>query len=145
MTFLDTNILVYANDSRDERKQAIALDLVSRHLIDGTGVVSSQVLQEYASVAVSKLRQPIAVVTHQLHLLESFRVILIQPSLVRRALEIHQLYQLSFWDSQILAAAESAGCEQLLSEDLSSGQFYVGLKCFDPFSAATPHPQSPGM
>lgn len=138
MTFLDTNIIVYANDSRDQRKQALALDIVSQHLVDGTGVISSQVLQEYASVAVSKLHQPLAVVTHQLHLLESFLVVLVGPAMVRRALEIHQLYQISFWDAQILAAAESAGCERILSEDLNAGQFYVGLRCSDPFSSPSP-------
>ena len=133
MTFFDTNIVVYANDSRDERKQTLALDLLSQHLIKRTGVVSSQVFQEYASVALAKLKQPIAVVTHQLHLMESFRVVLVEPALVRRALEIHQLYQLSFWDAQILAAAERAGCDQILSEDLNPGQFYVGVQCVNPF------------
>jgi len=139
LTFLDTNIVIYANDPRDEAKQQVALDLISRHLVDRTGVLSSQVFQEYASVALSKLRQSPAVVTHQLHLLESFRVVLVEPALVRRALEIHQLYQLSFWDSQILAAAEHAGCRHLLSEDLNAHQFYVGVECLNPFSA------SPGL
>jgi len=84
ITFLDTNIEVYANDSRDERKQMLALELISQHLVNRTGVISSQVFQEYASVALTTLKQPIAVVTHQLHLLESFRVVLIEPSVVRR-------------------------------------------------------------
>jgi len=135
MTFIDTNVVVYANDSREERKQAVALDLISEHLVNRTGVVSSQVLQEYTSVALTKLKQPIAVVTHQLHLLESFRVVLVEPSLVRRALEIHQLYQLSFWDAQILAAAEFAGCDQILTEDLNPGQFYLGIRCVDPWTS----------
>ena len=133
MTFLDTNVVVYANDRRDERKQAVALDLISQQLQGGTGVISSQVLQEYASVAVAKLHQHVAVVTHQLHLLETFRVVLVDASLVRRALEIHRLYQLSFWDAQIVAAAEKAGCDTLLSEDLNPGQFYAGVKCVNPF------------
>jgi len=134
VTFLDTNLIVYANDSRDERKQSVALDLIGQHLQEGTGVISSQVLQEYASVAVTKLHQHVAVVTHQLHLLETFRVVLVDASLVRRTLEIHQLYQLSFWDAQIVAAAEKSGCDTLLSEDLNPGQFYAGVKCMNPFA-----------
>lgn len=100
----------------------------------GRGVVPSQVFQEYASVALEKLKQPIAVVTIQLHLLESFRVVLIKPALVRRALKIHTLYQLGYWDAQILAAAEHAGCDQILSEDFSSGQIYLGMRCLNPFA-----------
>ena len=135
MTFFDTNVVVYANDSRDQRKQSRALDLITLHLVNRTGVVSSQVFQEYASVALTKLKQPIAVVTHQLYLLESFRVVLVEPPLVRRALEIHQLYQLSFWDSQILAAAELAGCDQILTEDLNADQFYLGIRCVNPWAS----------
>jgi predicted nucleic acid-binding protein len=125
---------MYANDSRDQRKQSVSLDLVTQYLLAGTGVISSQVLQEYASVAVTKLHQHIAVVTHQLHLLESLRVVLVDATLVRRALELHQLYQISFWDAQILAAAEKAGCDTLLSEDLNPGQFYAGMRCVNPFA-----------
>ena len=43
--FIDTNIIIYANDSRDRQKQAIALDLIKRLMSDGTGVISIQVLQ----------------------------------------------------------------------------------------------------
>jgi predicted nucleic acid-binding protein len=134
VTFLDTNVIVYANDPRDEFKQERALEVISQHLVERSGVISGQVLQEYASVALTKLKQPLAVITHQLHLLESLRVVLIEPSLVRRALEIHQLYQLSFWDAQILAAAEKAGCDALLTEDLNPGQFFVGVRCVNPFA-----------
>lgn len=133
MTFLDTNVIVYANDSREEAKQSLALGLISEHLLAGTGVLSGQVLQEYASVAVTKLHQHVAVVTHQLHLLETFRIVLVDPALVRRALELQQLYQLNFWDAQIVAAAERAGCDTLLSEDLNPGQVYAGVRCRNPF------------
>ncbi|MEI8095167.1 MAG: hypothetical protein WCG80_13215 [Spirochaetales bacterium] len=42
MTFLDTNVVVYANDSRDERKQSVALELLSQLLVAGSGVVPSR-------------------------------------------------------------------------------------------------------
>ena len=132
--FLDTNIIVYANDLADPAKQDVALGLVSDHLRAGTGVISTQVIQEYAVTAVQKLRQALPVVTHQIHLLEFFHIVTMQPRLIRRALEIRQLYSLSFWDSQIIAAAESAGCDQILSEDLNPGQFYCGMRLVNPFA-----------
>ncbi len=132
--FLDTNIIVYANDRADPRKQEIALDIIAQHLRNGTGVISTQVLQEYAAVGVKKLDQALPVVVHQLHLLESLTVVQISPALVRRSLEIQQLYGLSFWDSLILSGGESAGCTTVLSEDLSAGQFYCGMHCQNPFA-----------
>ena len=105
---------------------------MERHIREGTGVISTQVLQEYASVAVQKLKQAVPIILQQLYLLESLLVVTVVPPLVRRALEIRELYSLSFWDSQILAAAESTGCGEILTEDLNPGQIYCGIRCVNP-------------
>ena len=58
----------------------------------------------------------------QLVLLEAFDVVLMEPALIRRAIEIRSSYTISFWDSCIISAAESAGCDSIYSEDLNAGQ-----------------------
>ena len=55
--FLDTSLIVYANDSRDGQERARAIELVSTAMRDGTGVISTRVMQEYAVVGNGKLRQ----------------------------------------------------------------------------------------
>jgi predicted nucleic acid-binding protein len=132
-TFIDTNVIVYANDAADQEKQAKALDVVCGLLESGEGVVSTQVLSEYAAVALSSLGQAEAVVIHQLHYLESLEVEPVGGEAVRRAVEISRLYGMSFWDSQIIAAAEAAGCRLILSEDLNPGQHYAKVECKNPF------------
>ena len=54
--FLDSNILIYTDDSRFPIKQAIAENLIALHLRRRSGVISTQVLQEYYSVATAKLK-----------------------------------------------------------------------------------------
>ena len=49
--FIDTNIIVYANDSRFPDKQEMANDIIERLMKNGNGVISTQVLHEYAAVA----------------------------------------------------------------------------------------------
>ncbi len=71
--FIDTNILIYANDKKDKQKKAIKIvtDLMkSQH-----GTISTQVLQEYAFVAINKLKQSHEIVLRQLKLLEAFEII----------------------------------------------------------------------
>ena len=136
-TFIDTNIIIYANDAADEAKQIMAIDLVSGHIQDGLGVISTQVMQEYTVNALKKLKQAMPFIMHQLHLLESLETVVIKPEQVRRALEIHSIYGISYWDALIVAAAEHAGCTHILSEDLSAGQFYCGIECVNPFAQAT--------
>jgi len=132
--FLDTNVLVYANDSRDKPKQSIAIELVTGYIEKQTGVVSTQVLQEYAVVAVTKLGQDFDVVLRQLALLESLEVVLITPELVRRGLEIQARHRVNYWDAAIIAAAEHARCRVLWSEDFGEGALYGTIRVENPFS-----------
>ena len=52
---------------------------------------------------------------------------------VLRALTFEERYKVSFWDALILQAAESAGVETLLSEDLAAGQSYGNFRVRNPF------------
>jgi predicted nucleic acid-binding protein len=134
--FIDTNVVVYANDKRDRTKQTRAVAIVRDALRDGSGVISTQVLQEYASVALAKLGQRQDVVLRQLALLERLPLVPQTPALVRRAVELHGLYGISFWDAAVVAAAEAGGCDRILSEDLNAGQFYGGVVVQNPFLAS---------
>ena len=46
---------------------------------------------------------------------------------LEQTIDISVILQLSFWDSLIVAAAEKAKCECIISEDLNSGQTYRGV------------------
>ncbi len=132
--FIDSNILVYANDRNAGEKQARAIEAIVRCMKAGNGVISIQVLQEYANIALAKLMQDSAVVLRQLTLLDVFRIVAPSSAMVRRAVEIRSAYRISFWDAGIVAAAETADCDRILSEDLNAGQFYAGVKVTNPFA-----------
>jgi predicted nucleic acid-binding protein len=50
-----------------------------------------------------------------------------------KALEIKKRYDLQFYDSLIIAAAEASGCDKILTEDLADGQVCCGVKAENPF------------
>jgi predicted nucleic acid-binding protein len=133
-SFLDTNLIVYANDARDPQKQARAITVVAQAMHDGTGVISTQVMQEYAVIAGSKLHQDADTILQQLSLLESLEVVQITPALIRRGLELQFRYQINYWDASILAAAEHAQCSRLLTEDLNPGQLYATVRIENPLA-----------
>ncbi len=134
--FLDTNVIVYANDPRDPEKQSRAAQCIARAMRDGTGVVSTQVFQEFAAVAGAKLHQDRDAILAQLVLLEVLEVVFVTPAIIRRALELQWRYGIAYWDASILAAAEQAHCAVLLSEDFSAGQLYVNVRVENPLAAA---------
>ena len=130
--FLDTNILVYANDHRDRQKQVKATKLVAECIGEQRGVISTQVLQEYASVASYKLHLDTETVTRRLLQFESMEVVQLTPGLIRRALELHARHRIHFWDASILAAAELARCTRLWSEDFAAGSVFGLLRVENP-------------
>ena len=132
--FIDTNILIYANDKKDRSKQIKAARLITDLMKSGQGVLSTQVFQEYAHVALSKLGQTEEVVLRQLHLLEHMEVIQQSPAMIRRAVEIKKTYNINFWDACIVANAKYAECDTIYSEDLNTGQFYSGIRIENPLA-----------
>ena len=132
--FLDSNIMVYAYDVSDARKQHIAQDLV-RKAIRGESVISTQVLAELAATLLHKLSPaaPPNDVLAILNALGPIRLILPDGDTVRRAVEARASYGIHFYDGMIVAAAERAGCSRIWSEDLSAGQRYFGVAVDNPF------------
>jgi predicted nucleic acid-binding protein len=132
--FLDTNVLVYAYDPSDRRKQQIAQSLVRRALA-GEIVISTQVLAEFAATLLHKMSPaaPPEDVAAVLDALGPIGVVAPDGDLVRRAVQARGAYGIHFYDGMIVAAAERGGCERLWSEDLKPGQQYFGVTVENPF------------
>lgn len=65
----------------------------------------------------------------------TLQVLDIDMAMVRRAIATHSRYEVNYWDSLIIAAAERAGCSAILSEDFNTGQSYHGILAVNPFLA----------
>lgn len=134
--FFDTNILVYAYDSYDPVKQKIAQDMLIQGIRNDDSVISTQVLGEFFTVVTRKIRYPISFRTAR-QIIKNISVMNVQAidlTVVERALETVDIYKISYWDSLIVAAAEKAMCERIVTEDLNGGQLYHGMIAVNPFS-----------
>jgi predicted nucleic acid-binding protein len=130
--FLDTNILVYTIDRRDPEKHAGARAALGSFKRQLAGVISTQVLQEFAAIALLKFSQPEEAVIEELTVFENFEVVLATPALIRRGVELRKKYQVHFWDATLIAAAEQAGCEALYSEDFQHGMTFGNVRVENP-------------
>ena len=133
MTFLDTNVLVYAVDKRDMRKKQIAKEIVLAARNSQEHVISSQVLNEFSNVAISKLKKTQQETKGFVELFMDIRTVAVLPEWTVCAIEIMEQYGLQFYDSLLLASANALGCDCLLTEDLNDGQIYCGVKAVNPF------------
>jgi len=71
-------------------------------------------------------------VKHIIHNFGNIEIVNNDLDLIEQAIDISVISQISFWDSLIVAAAEKAKCEFILSEDLSSGEIYRVVTVIDP-------------
>lgn len=130
--FLDTNVLLYllsGDASKADRAEA---------LVVAGGVISVQVLNEFASVASRKLGMSWAEIREALETVRAIcRVEPISLQTHDRALALSERYGFSLHDSMILASALLAGCSRLLTEELQHGQTVDGkLTVRDPFAGS---------
>lgn len=129
-TFFDTNVLLYLL-SADAAKADRAEELLA-----GGGIVSVQVLNEFAAVASRKLGMPWSEIRDALGPIRAIcEVESISVETHDRALEIAERYRFSIYDATIIAAALKAGCNTLYSEDLQDGQRIEKLTILNPFSS----------
>ncbi len=134
--FLDTNVLVYSFDPSVPAKQAEAVRLIKAALYDGKGLISSQVIQEFITVAIKKFDIPMSLHDSRKYLdtvLSGLCRVFMSIDLYRSALDIMERWGYSLYDSLIIAAALQADCDILYSEDLHHHQKIRGLTIVDPF------------
>ena len=128
--FFDTNILLHAFDS-DVTKAARTYDLLTIG-----GVVSVQVLNEFANVALRKWKCGWPEIKEMLEAIRAnCLVVPITVEVHERGLAYAERHQLSIYDSFIVAAAVLAGCATLYSEDMNDGQVIDGVKVNNPYRA----------
>ncbi len=134
VAFVDSNILIYAHDLDAGVKRERAMAKLRELWDAGTGRLSIQVLQEFYVNATKKPATPMARSSAR-EVIKTYGVWVRHATTAEtltRAAEISELAQISFWDALIVASAEEARADELLSEDLGDGRAIAGIKIVNP-------------
>ncbi len=134
MNAVDTNVLIYAHDPRDSRKQKIAISLIESL---GEGVLLWQVACEYLAASrkleplgynLKSAWQDVAILRRVWHTQIPSRAVL------TRAEEIVAKFGLSFWDAMIAGACVESQVDTLYTEDFGGSVNIHGLDIVNPFA-----------
>jgi predicted nucleic acid-binding protein len=125
--FLDTNIFIYAltepkekNKEEDLRKRAISLKLLAKLFNEKNIVISIQVLNELHFNMLRKFKLDDELVINSIEE-NVFAIALVENLTVQtytKASQIRKKYNISYWDSLVVASALESGCSTLYSEDM---------------------------
>jgi predicted nucleic acid-binding protein len=134
--FVDTNVLLYAvsrePDEQDKCERANEI-LAARDI-----ALSVQVLQEFYVQATRGSRPDPLSHEHATGLVESFQRFTVQEittGVLLGALATCRRFGVSYGDAAIIEAGRALGCDVILSEDLSDGEDYAGVRVENPFRA----------
>lgn len=137
LSFIDTNVLVYAFERGDSARKQVAQRLMSQLIAEDALRVSTQVLQELFVTLTRKVKQPCSA-AQALSVIEdlaAWPLMVVDFAAIRAAGELTGQAMLSFWDALIVVAAARSGASVLYTEDLNDGQEILGVRITNPFAA----------
>lgn len=129
--FFDTNVLLH-QFSEDAAKAKASEDVIR-----SGGIISVQVLNEFASAGLRKLGLSWAIVGDILgEYRNNLTIVPLTIDTHVRGLALAERYQLNVSDGMIVAAALLAECKTLYSEDMHNGLVIDGLTVRNPYAAS---------
>jgi predicted nucleic acid-binding protein len=138
LSFVDTNVLVYAFDKGGSPKKRVAERLVNELMEEDRLRLSTQVLQELFVTLTRKVSRccSIAEALAVLEDLTAWPLMVIDYAAIRAAVGLADQAKLSFWDALVVVAAARTGAAMLYTEDLNDGQEILGVRISNPFFSA---------
>lgn len=136
LTFVDTNVLVYAHDLSESRRRPAAQALLDGLWRTRSGVLSTQVLQEFDVVVTRRFDPPMKarMARDVVGAYAAWPVVEVDVALILAASELEERHGLAFRDALIVQAAQRAGASRLVTEDLQPGRRPTGVVIENPFA-----------
>lgn len=136
LVFVDTNVLLYAQDESEPAKRPRAHAWLEHLWRERLGRTSMQVLSE-CYVNLKRMAGPRITTEEAWERASSYfawKPLQADEALLRRAREIEQRYHLNWWDCMVVGAAQMQDCGLLLTEDLQDRAIFAGVMVRSPFT-----------
>ena len=134
IVFVDTNVLLYAQDPRNPEKQSAAEQWLSWCWRSQRGGLSTQVLNElYANLRRCAPSFSVAEARELIRRYRGWKCWTVDDATVDLAWGLQDRFKLIYWDALMVAAAQQMGCTYLLTEDLQHEQRFDNLQVINPF------------
>lgn len=134
---VDANILIYAHDPAEPRKQVQAIEILDHLYTNGIGRLSSQTLAEFFAAS-TRGKKPLLTFTKASEQIDnlalSWTVFDVTSLVVIEATRGVRVHKFSYWDSQLWATARLNQTPAIFTEDFNSGSVIEGVRFVNPFN-----------
>jgi len=131
---VDTNILVYAYDKSEPRKQKMALAFLEYAKDNESSCTALQNLCEFASVASGKnleIRQILPAIV--IDLKDMFHLVHYDAGTLERALQLIRKKEAPFWDALLAETMKENGIRTIVTENENDFEKIPWISVFNPF------------
>jgi len=138
LVFVDTNVLLCADDAHDPSRQARARAWLQALWQRRAGRLSTQVLNDYYVTATRTFGMPLGDARAKVRRFQLWQPWQIDHQTVETAWGVEARFGLNYWDALIVAAAAQSGATHVLTVDLQSTQHLQqidGVTILNPFLA----------
>jgi predicted nucleic acid-binding protein len=133
--FVDTNVLIYVRDRKDQAKRTKARDWLDALAAREAGCLNLQVLNEFTRwVLAREPARKLADIRAEVDALRAWGADPVSPDEIDVAWEVRRRLGFGWFDCLLLAAALARGCSHFLTEDLTDGAALGDLRIVNPFS-----------
>ena len=139
LVFVDTKVLISAEDGAEADKQHSALAWIERLWRARSGRLSTQVLNEFYVNVTRKLTPAMPQGDARARVRRyaaGWNPWQIDHATVETAWAMEARHGLQYWDCLVLAAAQHSGCTLVLSEDMQHEGRYGAVQVINPFLAS---------
>ncbi len=139
LVFVDTNVLISAEDGAEADKQHSALAWIERLWRARSGRLSTQVLNEFYVNVTRKLKPAMPQGDARARVRRyaaGWNPWQVDHATVETAWAMEARHGLQYWDCLVLAAAQHSGCTLVLSEDMQHEGRYGAVQVINPFLAS---------
>lgn len=133
---VDTNVLVYALDPRDRRKQDQAREILAKLVPNKRAVLSVQSLNEFFRSVRWRLQEPLSpavALSEVARLSITYDILNLTPRIALTGCLASNQFQMSIWDALIWASAKLNEVPIILTEDAEHNRNLEGVTYLNPF------------
>lgn len=144
-TLIDTNVLVHAYVLSNEKKHAVAKNIVQNIWRNGCGITTLQNISEFFFVVTKKVEKPMlankakVIVTHLINT-HHWWVIDRDETTLLKAIQIVEQYNTPFWDAMIAACMLQHEIKTIFTENVDDFKNVKDIRAINPFKVVKETP-----
>ena len=133
---IDTNIIVYSNDTTEVDKHLVVKDYITNIATKNEIFLGAQNLAEFSRIITEKISNPLSCNKAKKlinNYSTAFKILTYSQTTILKAITLKNEFKIHFWDALIVATMEENNIDTIITENEKDFKKVKWLKVINPF------------